>query len=77
MISHNTFLQNFLQDFFNCQIIRGSFTLRFRNTLLPLISHRNFSRQSLFRSADPVKRWWAYLDLNQGPRPYQGRALTS
>ena len=21
--------------------------------------------------------WWAYLDLNQGPRPYQGRALTN
>jgi hypothetical protein len=20
--------------------------------------------------------WWAHLDLNQGPRPYQGRALT-
>ena len=28
MISHNTFLQNFLQDFFNCQIIRGFFTHR-------------------------------------------------
>ena len=25
----------------------------------------------------PLKLWWAYLDLNQGPRPYQGRALTS
>ena len=22
-------------------------------------------------------RWWAHLDSNQGPRPYQGRALTS
>ena len=21
--------------------------------------------------------WWAYLELNQGPRPYQGRALTN
>ena len=21
--------------------------------------------------------WWAHLDLNQGPRPYQGRALTN
>ena len=34
-------------------------------------------------SSDPVKRypdsqkWWAYLELNQGPRPYQGRALTN
>jgi hypothetical protein len=26
-----------------------------------------------FRSA----KWWAHLDSNQGPRPYQGRALTS
>ena len=23
------------------------------------------------------RKWWAYLDLNQGPRPYQGRALTN
>jgi hypothetical protein len=23
------------------------------------------------------KKWWAYLELNQGPRPYQGRALTN
>jgi hypothetical protein len=22
-------------------------------------------------------KWWAHLDSNQGPRPYQGRALTS
>ena len=22
-------------------------------------------------------KWWAYLELNQGPRPYQGRALTN
>ena len=21
--------------------------------------------------------WWAYLDLNQGPRAYQARALTN
>ena len=26
--------------------------------------------------SNPI-RWWAYLDLNQGPRPYQGRALTN
>ena len=25
----------------------------------------------------PRSGWWAYLDLNQGPRPYQGRALTN
>jgi hypothetical protein len=23
-----------------------------------------------------ARLWWAHLDLNQGPRPYQGRALT-
>ena len=22
-------------------------------------------------------KWWAHLDSNQGPRPYQGRALTN
>ena len=26
---------------------------------------------------DHYPKWWAYLDLNQGPRPYQGRALTN
>ena len=24
-----------------------------------------------------LEKWWAHLDSNQGPRPYQGRALTS
>lgn len=24
-----------------------------------------------------VKQWWACLESNQGPRPYQGRALTN
>ena len=23
------------------------------------------------------QKWWAYMDLNHGPRPYQGRALTN
>ena len=23
------------------------------------------------------KEWWACLESNQGPRPYQGRALTN
>ena len=27
-------------------------------------------------SAVPVK-WWAIVDLNYGPRPYQGRALAN
>ena len=26
---------------------------------------------------EPVKPWWAWLDLNQRPHPYQGCALTS
>jgi hypothetical protein len=26
---------------------------------------------------DPLAQWWAIVDLNHGPRPYQGRALTS
>ena len=25
----------------------------------------------------PPTEWWAHLDLNQGPRPYQGRALAN
>ena len=24
-----------------------------------------------------INQWWAWLDLNQWPRPYQGRALTN
>jgi len=24
-----------------------------------------------------VSQWWACLESNQGPRPYQGRALTN
>ena len=24
-----------------------------------------------------IKKWWVYQDLNLGPRPYQGRTLTS
>ena len=24
-----------------------------------------------------LEKWWAYLDLNQGPHPYQGCTLTS
>ena len=71
------FLQNFLQDFFNCQIIRGFFTRRLpRHASSAQLSPRSLP-VNLSRSADPDQIWWAYLDLNQGPRPYQGRALTS
>ncbi len=35
--------------------------------------HRNFFLSFFFY----LKDWWAYLDLNQRPRPYQGRALTN
>ena len=26
---------------------------------------------------NPSAEWWACLESNQGPRPYQGRALTN
>ena len=29
------------------------------------------------RSRSPSEKGWARLDSNQGPRPYQGRALTT
>ena len=35
------------------------------------------STRSSQLSYSPMIIWWAYLDLNQGPRPYQGRALTN
>ena len=28
-------------------------------------------------SSPSIPKWWAYLDLNQGPRAYQARALTN
>ena len=73
MTYHNTFffLQNFLQDFFNCQIIRGYFISELIHQLLPL-SPGSYPVKSSFT----IIIWWAYLDLNQGPRPYQGRALS-
>ena len=41
------------------------------------------SVQKITHETDDILRfianeaWWAYLDSNQGPRPYQGRALTN
>ena len=64
------FLQNFLQDFFNCQTAAQLRPLSGTSPrIFPDRSGKSFSPASLI--------WWAYLDLNQGPRPYQGRALTS
>ena len=47
-------------------------------TSLIFNEHRILNRPDLktFYSICFLK-WWAYLDLNQGPRPYQGRALTN
>lgn len=43
----------------------------------PLLAKEMLCRLS-YVPAVPVDRgWWAHLDSNQGPRPYQGRALTS
>ena len=58
----------------------------FSGTLLPpnraVRSHPLRGAYRAFLPGDKAERtiiniWWAYLDLNQGPRPYQGRALTN
>lgn len=59
------FLQILFQDtFFDCQSTPRS------PAALPLLPQRKSFLIKLLI-------WWAYLDLNQGPRPYQGRALTN
>ena len=40
---------------------------------LPLYRFRGPPRVNAYM----IQEWWAYLELNQGPRPYQGRALTN
>ena len=63
-------LQNFLQDiFFNCQ----STTIQYFGWLSPEFSGKSF----IVTVSTKFQNWWAYLELNQGPRPYQGRALTN
>ena len=47
---------------------------RFRSTVHP--RHR-FRRFMPCASSPSIPIWWAYLDLNQGPRAYQARALTN
>ena len=74
MTKHNTyfFLQNFLQDFFNCQNNRA-----YSHQMNDAFHANRITSGKLFIDGFPLRIWWAYLDLNQGPRPYQGRALTS
>ena len=41
------------------------------------VTDPGYSSKLFFKWVSNILNWWAYLDLNQGPRPYQGRALTS
>ena len=47
---------------------------RFRSTVHPRHRIRRFMPCA---SSPSIPIWWAYLDLNQGPRAYQARALTN
>jgi hypothetical protein len=44
----------------------------------PLLAKEMLSQLSYVpRRPSPAGRWWAFLDSNQRPLPYQGSALTS
>ena len=43
----------------------------------PLLAKEMLCRLSYVPIEDPAERWWAFLDSNQRPLPYQGSALTS
>ena len=70
---------------FSCRIFFKTFSLIVNHPQLldtfDSIFHCIFPRFLKVNSSNMhfpmTNNWWAYLDLNQGPRPYQGRALTS
>lgn len=43
----------------------------------PLLAKEMLCRLSYVPIEDPAELWWAFLDSNQRPLPYQGSALTS
>ena len=43
----------------------------------PLLAKEMLCQLSYVPDGAADREWWAHLDSNQGPRPYQGRALTS
>ena len=43
----------------------------------PLLAKEMLCQLSYVPVVSAGREWWAHLDSNQGPRPYQGRALTS
>ena len=47
------------------------------NRLEPVPRRHRRRADALAETVRCRRAWWAYLDLNQGPRPYQGRALTN
>jgi hypothetical protein len=43
----------------------------------PLLAKEMLYQLSYAPIAPPEREWWAFLDSNQRPLPYQGSALTS
>ena len=43
----------------------------------PLLAKEMLCQLSYVPVTFAAAKWWAHLDSNQGPRPYQGRALTN
>ena len=43
----------------------------------PLLAKEMLCQLSYVPATWHCAKWWAHLDSNQGPRPYQGRALTN
>ena len=64
---------------FNCQRTRAEALISKNGTKPSPINTVSRYFQITMRNACFHGRplWWAYLDLNRGPRPYQGRALTN
>ena len=73
MIAHNTY--------FSCRIFFKTSSIVKTTALIHAAFHSTLHAKPVSPGKSyrrlPMKIWWAYLDLNQGPRPYQGRALTN
>ena len=68
------------EQYLLCRIFFKTFSLIVNQppSSIPDGFNRNYSGKSFIVSnRSPIINWWAYLELNQGPRPYQGRALTN
>ena len=64
------------------ELVASNEALRRRNTRLnPYLlfegSHKWVSVHGGGSFSRDLRTWWALVDSNHGPRPYQGRALTT